>query len=93
MSTVYVCFTGGSTRRLRSFRFYVCVCERGFKHRFLHHADAVVVHDVLQHVEDLLRSCTLKRKDPCRTNTHTHNLLLVLALCYDISHTNYKHTT
>lgn len=34
------------------------------QHWFLHNTDAVVVHDVLQHVKDLLGPCTLEREYP-----------------------------
>lgn len=72
--------TSGSTRCLRSVQLWVCVSECRFKHRLLHHTDAIVVHDVLQHVEDLLRSSTLKCKDSCkRVQAHTHHLLLALS--------------
>lgn len=37
----------------------------GLEHRLLHHTDAVAMHDLLQHVEDLLGPGALEGEDPC----------------------------
>lgn len=42
----------------------MCDLLVGLQYGLLHHTDAVVVHHLLQHVEDLLRPSTLKGKDP-----------------------------
>ncbi len=53
---VCVCvLTSGSVR---------CRWKLGLQHRLLHHTDAVVVHDVLKLVKDILGPHTLERKYP-----------------------------
>ena len=44
----------------------------GLQHGLLHHADAVAVHHLLQHVEDLLGAGALEGKDPWGRNTRRH---------------------
>lgn len=53
--------TGGCARRLGLVQLRLCVV--GLKHGLLHHTDTVTVHDLLQHVEDLLGPRALEGKD------------------------------
>ena len=61
---VCVCvLTGG--RAWRAWGVGVQGALARFQDSLLDHTDAVTVHGLLQHVEDLLSAHTLERKDPC----------------------------
>ena len=62
----------------------VCVCGlvTWLQHGLLHHTDAVAVHHLLQHVEDLLSTGTLEGKDPCQAQANTvsiHRKLILVS--------------
>lgn len=56
-----------------------CVSAAGHDHRLLHHIDTVALHQLLEEVEDLLRTRTFKRKDSCTTTEKTHTYMFKLS--------------
>lgn len=71
LTPMLYCFPPNISRILHSHWLpldaFTCRCEHslvaGFEYSFLHYTDAVAVHHLLQHIEDLFSTRTLEGKD------------------------------